>query len=354
MYNENVYSELRRLSKIPDDFVNAGWDLNSLEAGGGKGGTLMARVGDTFIVKELSQGDHNCLMEIAESYLEHVKAGDTVLCPIFLHFCYHERFFFAMRNTVGVGPFTALYDLKGCSDDKIIEREGEPVKAVHKRIWNVSMWMGKVAWSEDRIKYYEGKKEARKLEILLPVEHRDHCLRSIERDTEWLASMGLMDYSLLVAVKENPTVPPPSTSEAATLGFKPYIFTNADGKNVAVYISIIDFLQKWTMGKRVARCIKCMECNKATVPPKMYATRFSRHFTNQMSALPEDAAEIPSPTAKPPPAAIAPPAGEIMNEGEVSVQSSVGNIAAEREPIQIGKSEAQRQAEEQNKASLQL
>lgn len=29
----------------------------------------------------------------------------------------------------------ALYDLKGCADDKMLEKDGQSIPAVHKRIW---------------------------------------------------------------------------------------------------------------------------------------------------------------------------------------------------------------------------
>ena len=34
------------------------------------------------------------------------------------------------------------FDLKGCADDKTLVALGEPVHAVHKRIFNVGMWCG--------------------------------------------------------------------------------------------------------------------------------------------------------------------------------------------------------------------
>merc|ERR1719380_146048 len=76
-----------------------------------------------------------------------------------------------------------------------------------------------------------------------------------------------MDYSLLVATKTEA----PATSTYLNV-------RGDDGEDVILCLSIIDFLQKWTCGKRIARCIKVFECNKATVPPGMYAKRFQRHF----------------------------------------------------------------------------
>lgn len=317
LFNDHIFCELRAYAQVPDDFVNAGWSLDSLRSGGGKGGALMARVGHSYVVKELSNGDHSVLLQIAGSYAQHVRSGETVLCPIYLHFrdIATGRFFFAMRNAIGPGPFGALYDLKGCADDKLIEKAGEPLKAVHKRVWNISMWCGKLTWSKERYAYHEGKREARSVDIAMPAEQRSQCLRAIDRDTAWLAQHRLMDYSLLVAIKELPEVSASGGHGPSALGHRPFLHKAADGCDVAVYVTIIDYLQKWTLGKKVARCIKFTECNKATVPPASYAARFRDHFHGHIMDLPGDVLGASSHAAKRPAAVVAPPAGDCEGEG---------------------------------------
>ncbi|CAJ1342494.1 unnamed protein product [Effrenium voratum] len=202
LFNDHCFRLLRQKAQLSDGFINEGWSMASLAGGGGKGGTLMAKVGN-FIVKELSAGDHKTLLQVTDSFGEHLRAGPSLLSPIFLHFRDKEtkRCFFAMRNCVGKGPFQALYDLKGCADDKLLEKDGIPVTAVHKRIWNVPMWCS-CTWSQDRRRYYEGKLEARQVDIPLPAEQREAFLLALRRDVSWLAGQNLMDYSLLVAIKE--------------------------------------------------------------------------------------------------------------------------------------------------------
>mmetsp|Transcript_20498 Transcript_20498/g.52090 ORF Transcript_20498/g.52090 Transcript_20498/m.52090 type:complete len:370 (-) Transcript_20498:217-1326(-) len=309
LFNDHIFRELRAYAQVPEHFANTDWSLKSLEHGGGKGGTQMARIGDAYIIKELSKGDHKALLEVTGSYGQHVRSGETLLCPIYLHFRHSGRFFFAMRNSIGSGPFNALYDLKGCADDKLLEEDGEPIKAVHKRVWNVGMWC-KANWSKERRAYYEGKVKARDFEIPLTPEQRAQCLSSLERDTAWLAQHSLMDYSLLVAVKNVPM----SASGGRGLGHRPLLFKSRDGREVAVNISIIDFLQKWTMGKRVARCVKCAECNKATIPPSMYARRFYHHFAHRLIEALETCSDKIQESNKTL-AAVAPPAGDCEEEG---------------------------------------
>ncbi|CAE7809760.1 MSS4, partial [Symbiodinium sp. CCMP2456] len=183
----------------------------------------------------------------------------------------------------------ACYDLKGCADDKLIEKEGERIKAVHKRIWKVGMWCGQVNWTDERKRYYAGKVEARRIQVELPPQQRSSFISLLKRDTDFLAGHNLMDYSLLIATKEIPF----GAESPGPSALKPYRCAGPNGKDILVYLSLIDFLQVWTTGKRVARCIKVCECNKATIPPKAYANRMLTHFTHQVvedgsAADPED------------------------------------------------------------------
>jgi len=292
LFNDHIFCELRALAQVPDDFVNSGWNLEELTHGGGKGGTLMARIGNSYIVKELSKADHASLLQLTASYGQHVRSGETLLCPMYLHFrdTPSGRSFFAMRNSSGSGPFSALYDLKGCADDKLLEEDGEPIRVVRKRIWNVGMWVSHRNWSKERVLYHEGKRKARTCEIVLPAEQRAWCLKSMARDTEWLAQQRIMDYSLLVAVTAGSSADVSSVgssgSSASPAGQKPIVYKDEEGQDVAVYLSIIDILQRWTMGKCAARVLKCAEWDQPTIPPAMYARRFHQHFTDHLVELP--------------------------------------------------------------------
>jgi len=289
LWNDEHFSKLRKAAGVPDDFLNEGWGYEKLQKGGGKGGTLMAFLWGKYIVKEMSTGDHEAMMEITEEYVNHIVEGQSKLCVVFLHYrdVADDKIYFAMRNEVGNGPFKALYDLKGCADDKTLETNGKPREAIHKRIWNCSLWCGKCRWNHERHAYFNGKKDAAKLNLPMTEEQRTQLMKEISYDTQWLAEKNLMDYSLLVAVR----------SEAPTNGTESClrVFDN-NGSEAFLCISIIDFLQKWTCGKRVARALKVFECNKATVPPGIYGKRFERHFGKVFtvaSIAPESFAEEP-------------------------------------------------------------
>jgi len=280
LYNDEHFSKLRRLHGIPDNFLDAGWDMtHEMKKSDAKGGALMAFIGHVFVVKDLNTGDHGSLLEISASYVNHATSGETLLAPIYLHWQDVEdgKNYFVMGSTCGKGPFLTMYDLKGCDDDKTLERDGKPIKVVHKRFFNLCMWCGTCAWDDARVVYFEGKVKARKVQFTVTEVQREEVLRKLQRDTDWLKQEDLMDYSLLVGIKEGPSG---SFSEKRRLPCQQALVrANGDGsRDVAMYVGIIDYLQKWNFGKVVAKMIKVLEHRKATIKPEPYGDRFNEHF----------------------------------------------------------------------------
>jgi len=281
LVDDAVFSDLRRANGVPDDFVNEGWSFNQFGPGGGKGGTPMVFIGSAYIVKELSEGDHKVLLDVTRSYYEHVTTGASLLCRMLMHFrdVKTKKAYLVMKNEVGGGPFDDMFDLKGCADDKTLIQKGRSIRIVNKRIWNVTMWCGQCLWTPDRVIYYDGKKAAAKARFQVTGQQRTRLLSTMQRDTEWLATEGLMDYSLLVGVKKGSRGSFPSGSTS------PMVRQEEDGSETAVFVSVIDFLQKWTTAKVIANAIKVLERNKATIHPTPYAERFYTHFAHAFRAL---------------------------------------------------------------------
>lgn len=283
VWNDDCFSKLRKTIGVPDTFVDQGWSFDDLNNGGGKGGTLMAFVEHSFVVKELNEGDHNVLLAITRSYCKHLSSGSSRLAFVLMHFqdVQTGRKFFVMRNELGTDDISYLYDLKGCADDKTLIANGRPIKAVHKRIWQVHKWGGQCCWTPERVVYYEGKVAAGRVRLFVTTKQREQLMAALRRDTEWLAQEGLMDYSLLVAVKRGS----PGKPTNVPCGQQPLVRMERDGSETAIYISIIDFLQRWSTGKAIAFWIKILERNKATIKPDPYAKRFLEHFQATFKAV---------------------------------------------------------------------
>lgn len=303
-YNDTQFAKIRAGLGISDSFLHD-FDFGAMGAGGGKGGNLLAIVGD-YVVKEMNDTDHNTLLNIAKIYADHVLEVDrngnqfgTMLCKVLCHFYDpgSKKKFMAMDNVTptpvppGVpeqtrpskGSRRSTYDLKGCADDKTLSWNNEKVTEVHKRIFLPHMWCGTCLWSEDRRKYYDGKKNAARQEFHVTEAQKEKIEMWIKRDCTFLQDMGLMDYSLMVSTltlsRDDPQSEAWINAAQDPDADDSFPFVNVFNDDVQVlHIGIIDFLQDWTCTKNLAMCIKFLECNKATIPPGWYAARFIETF----------------------------------------------------------------------------
>ena len=173
--------------------------------------------------------------------------------------------------------FQKIYDLKGCADDKLLEDKGKRVPEVHKRFYSLNHWCNcycDQGLKTMRANYFNGKIEALyKPFIPITGSQKELLMKSVKADVAFLTQNGLMDYSLLVGVLEQPSKGN-SPSSPTSLRANIPIHT----KDHVVLLSIIDYLQVWTAKKTVARMIKSFELNKATIPPPAYGKRFLKHF----------------------------------------------------------------------------
>eukprot|EP00466_Bigelowiella_natans_P001450 jgi/Bigna1/89465/estExt_fgenesh1_pg.C_490150 len=144
------------------------------------------------------------------------------------------------------------------------------------------------------------------------MQTKKELLGVLSRDVQFLRGKGLMDYSLILAMKrteENGGAEeeeeamkrkrcPPFPIRRFKLGRRrrPHAQTSSQdepsdicsrkskcvikatyaGENYSAYVGLIDFLQDWNMKKKIARLMKFCEHNKSTEPPSFYADRILR------------------------------------------------------------------------------
>jgi hypothetical protein len=287
-YNDEHYKKLRERWGLGDDFLETFDFSKNMKGGGGKGGDLMGFTTDKlYIVKEVNPGDQKSLLKITEDYAQHLlDPHGSLLARFFLHFSRKGKDFLVMNNWMPPPRYDAVdsmeelgfdlktnynrFDLKGCADDKTLVALGEPVHAVHKRIFNVGMWCGDALWTPERKRYFEGKTHAREVKFHVSKQAHDEITAMTKRDVQFLQKWGLMDYSLVVSYHGVPRthldVARSVYAGTSDGGSQPYLAASQDTLYIS-YVGIIDFLQDWTCAKKVAMCVKCCECNKATIPP---------------------------------------------------------------------------------------
>merc|ERR1719330_745124 len=106
-------------------------------------------------------------------------------------------------------------------------------------------------------------------------------------DAEFLLTLGVMDYSLLVGV-----TPLPAGSEQMSRGHPGATamrgwLERPDGRTPFLFqMGIIDYLQRWTPKKVAAHWIKkaTLGCYHEidTEPPAVYCKRFYKHFFDKI------------------------------------------------------------------------
>eukprot|EP00729_Bicosta_minor_P010177 gene10177-13874_t len=295
-YNDKHFAKLRaEFGMDPDKILSANnFVFGDMKPGGGKGGDPMVVTRcKQYFVKEVSKDDQGTLISIAQKYVEHVLKG-SLLVKFFLHFQRTDadgpKDYIVMNSCFPASSRTEdwsfMFDLKGTADDKTLIKGGEKIEEVHKRIANPPMWCcpGKY---EGRKEYYDGKKDAFTRQFHVTAEQKTEIVGIIQLDTAWLKEAGLMDYSMMVGVRECPL----DEYEIDTFAsMKPFLneyplVSVHDGKVQAYYLGIIDFLQPWTTGKRVAHCIKCTFAPKpiSTIHPSPYADQFLDFFTEKFT-----------------------------------------------------------------------
>ncbi len=326
LLNDEHFSRIRVAMGVPTNVLatRGQWKFEDLKASGGKGGDMMGRsCGSTFgrfFVKEVSGGDHDTLLKIADKYADHIVApGGSFICRFFMHVRHEKsgKFYVVMNNwipsvkAVSEGKQTKLerphdeyqylYDLKGAADDKTQRRDSVPVTEVHMRCWHCRSVCREYACgpsicgvaTPSRKAYRDGKTHAFGVTFAVAADQRRAILARIEKDTAFLTKLGLMDYSLIVGVKRAN-----AGSDADELraqgGFlqgdsadQPFQVRLNGGDEIGYYIGVIDFLQEWTLKKSLAHCLKTLACAPkplATVHPKEYGERFMAYFQKKFVA----------------------------------------------------------------------
>lgn len=312
VWNDEHFIRLRRLHHVPEDFLSADIDTKhaAAEAKFGKGGDGLFKSKDKqFILKGITGDDHTSLLNRAEAYVNRMVSEQTMLCPIYMHLRNKAdgKCYIALRNLTPHGGWGLKFDLKGCDDDKTLEKEGKMIVPVRKRWYMPLRWFGTCMWTEARNRYFKGKVRARALEWSFPPSQQSEITHVIQSDAEWLSKQGLMDYSLYFCTKRYPISMVPALSSASAgyghaLDASPVrrlAYREGDEFVILVTMGIIDFLQPWTAPKKVAQCIKMCESNKATIPPSRYGARFGKHFAQRFkidstlqACTQEEAAEV--------------------------------------------------------------
>jgi len=323
LFNDKSFKKVRDLAGLNDDFLIE-FNFDTLKAGGGKGGDLMAFTSDgNFLVKEVKDVDQVSLEKYAKAYADHMSRGEgSLLCQFYKHFqrVSNSTNFVVMNNFL---PSSALkkrggregvpgangelvrgwdlkFDLKGCMDDKTQEKAGKDIVEVHKRFFKFWMFCCPCCDSDERQEYAQGKMDARAAKFHCTQAQQKAISTMIKADAAWIAKYNMMDHSLMVGIASHPKSKvdamikegksiiglnyKDSIFPQSVLPDQPYICEHGkagEERVYALYVGIIDYLQDWNGAKSCAKCIKvCAPHPKSTEPPDVYEDQFNELCKN--------------------------------------------------------------------------
>lgn len=302
-FNDSHFFKVRLAYGVSNNLLEE-FDFDDMRMPESKGGTVIGFTKDgRFMVKEINQEDHESLLECCKLICQRVLSCESFITPTLAHFVRTDgRNYFATLNCLPANKthgFTfSRYDLKGNRDDKTEVRDGDTVATIHNRCFNFAKcWFGcdakcfKCLHKEDRTKYVRGKQHAFECAFHVTPKQRTMILDSLNKDVDVFDKCGTMDYSLLVTIIKT------TKDEILELGgelpksylpHQPIVCVDPDdGRILAYYIGVIDYLQQWTMGKKIAHLVKCCCAPHpiSTVPPLAYRHQFYDHFDVKFCAM---------------------------------------------------------------------
>jgi len=233
-------------------------------------------VGDMrYILKTCSMEEADLMLEILPSYLLHVRNQACTLLPRF-YGLYRLQIgegsgtcFFVMNNVFAARhPVIAKFDIKGSTKGRFAT-EKEKAK-------------GQMATLKD----LDLLRLGRPLVFADGEDSHANIIEAVDADTSWLASHGLLDYSMMVGLGIR-------GDEEESLGrhivHAESLVVLRPGDPNLMYFGIIDILTRFTCRKKVEAylgkvlCMGDISCKR----PDEYAARF-RRFLRHITCSPSD------------------------------------------------------------------
>lgn len=272
-YSPNSFQQIQRIFSVNPQNLWEEWVDNegSLKKGAGKSGSLfLFSKTKRFILKTLPKTEKTCLKTILTRYSNFITSNfpETFLLPILGLFSFQDTHFVIILNLFKSSPtlnnlqFSTVFDLKGSKKSRKAS-EVERSKEVP------------VLLDLDLNQKFS-----------LPETSRNSIISQLERDSAFLASENLMDYSFLVGISE--------VSEDNQQHFREGLIPLSDEGTTHLYGSqtqekrlfyvfgIIDFLSPYNAQKIVAHFLKeffWRSEDLSTVDSLFYSSRFIKFLS---------------------------------------------------------------------------
>jgi len=253
-------------------------------------------VNSHFIVKQITAAEKATLMEILPAYKNYVveRQGRSFIqyfgChSIPLRWKYASRVFFVvMRNFLPVHMWLA-FDLKGATANR------RALAAESLLQWQDSrVPKGTGSDGYGTLRDWEWMDIA--MTVDLDLEDKVELAEILESDAAFLASQGLLDYSLLVGIHRlSPDLDPAARESRLEELAKAGGYSSLDRQKV-YFFGVIDVLERYSLRWRVQRLVLRTAYHMAlwgrradgisAMPPAQYADRFRTFMNSELLRLP--------------------------------------------------------------------
>jgi len=307
-----------------------------------------------YLIKTIHYNEHRHFFKVLDKYYKYLEANpNTLIMSIYglyrLKADGHKMYFIVMQNVYPPNKdMHRMYDLKGSTKGRYVEPPQEE-KNYARTIFKDLNWT-----NENR-------------HLVLGPEKRKLLIEQVEKDSKFLQTMGVMDYSLLVGIhlrnkgnsenirmkllstfaavlatvksknninrkgsvfERRATYLPDSDDEAIINAAKKIeysVFNQDEGgfistdehnniQNEAYYMGIIDYLSPWDFKKIVEHYFKTIflfQRNISAVSPTQYGKRFFK-FVESKIVIQDPEASTSSSSASKAPKSIKPLSGDLL------------------------------------------
>jgi hypothetical protein len=292
-YCPEFFGEIRNICGINHlEYMESLMNATNEKFSEGASGSFLYFSGDhKYIVKTTTIEEKDVLVRILPAYTEYIRANPKTLLVKFLGLhsarMYNQRIqFVVMQNAFAEVSPTERYDLKG----SWINRSGKNsrVQISRQKDGRQKAGLSKAksvgsGASAPKIPLYKDNDLQQK--FLLPKEAILNLRSQMKKDSQFLASHNLMDYSLLVGVKHKQFLVASQTDDLST-DTNPFLQAK-DGSTAACVVvgpeqywfTIIDVLQEWNFDKKMESWAKRIFKQQdprgiSAVPADEYSYRF--------------------------------------------------------------------------------
>lgn len=260
-YNKRIFEKIRKLDNIENEYFIKSFVHKIKEyknKNSGRSRSLFYITYDKkYIIKTVYNTEYKFLRSILKKYYYYLRNNEnTYLIKFYalgqLKNTFLDIRFVIMNNVFYNHNIQRIYDLKGTTENRFVSSNNLVYKDLNFKIDNQYLNISKYIYDQ----YWD----------------------NVVKDTKFLESINIMDYSLIFGLIDKNE----EEKKSSDFNNKNIIIGNNNDNYI---IGIIDILQNWNLKKKITshfkKCIySCYKIDIDTEPPNIYRKRFIFYITS--------------------------------------------------------------------------